>query len=377
MRKKLIFVTLVLLTAVILSGCAGGPVRGTTWAGLAASGNTAYLADGSFVYAVNLNDGRELWHYPAKANSKQFFYATPVITPDGLVIVGSAGTDHSLIAIDPTDIDSETQSPVEAWTFTGAKDHWVAAPLVVGDKLFAPNSDGNLYILDLSDNRSAKEAIQVIELGGRLWAQPTTDGERVYVTSLDHSVVALDVETYDILWHEDLTSAIPGSAVVGTDGMLYVGSLDSKLERFDPVTGNHDTLLATEGWLWGTPAIEGDTLYFADLTGELYSFNFKEGTHNWASIRPDGAVTASPLVLQDFILFATETGKTEEDPGTLFAVSREGEIIWNEEVDGKIYTTPVVAGDVILVAPLGAEGYLYAFGLDGRQVSWSPFTPGE
>jgi len=381
MRKKPVFVTLVLLIAVILGGCAGGPIRGTTWAGLAANDTTAYLADGSFVFAVNLNDGRQAWQYPAKANSKQLFYATPVFTPEGYVIIGSSGTDHILVAIDPNDINPETQSPAEAWTFTDAKDHWVAAPLIVGDKLFAANSDGNIYVLNLSDERSTKEAEQVIELGGRLWAQPITDGERVFVTSLDHSVVAIDAKTYEILWHEDLTSAIPGSAVIGADGMLYVGTLDSHFEKIDPATGEHETVLTTEGWLWGTPAVEGDNIFIADLTGELYSYNTSTGANNWPSIKPDGAVTASPLILPGYILFATESGRTEEDPGNLFAVSPEGKIMWNEEISGtksgKIYTTPVLAGDLILVAPLGAEGYLYAYSLDGREASWSPFIPGK
>jgi len=381
MRKKLVFVTLVLLIAVILSGCVGGPVRGASWAGLAANGETAYLADGAFVYAINLNDGREIWHYPAKVDSKQLFYATPVITSDGLIIVGSAGTNHSLIAINPGTIDPKTGSPIEAWIFTAAEDHWVAPPLIVGDKLFAPNGDGNLYVLNLSDGQSTKKAEKVIELGGRLWAQPITDGTRVFVTSLDHSIVAIDAATYEVLWHENLTSAIPGSAIIGADGMLYVGTLDSHFEKIDPATGKHETVLTTEGWLWGTPAVEGDNIFIADLTGQLYSYNTSTGTNNWSSIKPDGAVTANPLILPDFILFATESGKTEEDPGNIFAVSREGKILWNEEISGekggKIYTTPVFAGNLILVAPLGAEGYLYAYDLNGRQASWSPFIPGQ
>ena len=381
MRKKLVFLTLALLIAFILSGCTGGPVRGTTWAGLAASGNTAYLADGTFVYAVNLADGRELWHYPAKADSKLLFFATPVVTTDGLVIVGSAGNKRDLVAIDPNSIDPDTGSPREVWKFTAAKDHWVAAPLIAGDKLFAANGDGNLYILDLNDKQAVKEAIKVIELGGRLWASPITDGTRVFVTSLDHSVVAIDATTYEILWHQDLTSAIPGSAVLGADGMLYVGTLDSHFEKIDPATGKHETVLTTEGWLWGTPAVEGDNIYLADLGGNLYSYNTKEGTNNWPSIKPDGAVTANPVILPDYILFATEAGKTTEDPGNLYAVSREGKILWNQEIggdkSGKIYSTPVIAGDLILVAPLGADGYLYAYDLDGRPASWSPFTPGN
>jgi len=101
MRKKLLFISAILLGVVLLSACTGG-ARGVSWPGLSASGDVAYLADGPLVYAVNLKDGKELWHYPEKGGTKQVFYSTPVITPDGLVIVGSAGTDHSLVAITPT-----------------------------------------------------------------------------------------------------------------------------------------------------------------------------------------------------------------------------------------------------------------------------------
>ena len=383
MRKKLVFVTLVLLVAVILTGCTGGAaVRGTTWAGLAASGDIAYLADGATVYAVNLTNGTEAWHYPEKADTKRLFYATPAVTSDGLVIVGSAGTNHVLVAIDPNDINPDTKVPAEAWTFSGAKDHWVAAPLIIGDKLFAVNGDGNIYVLNLSDGKSVKEAEKVIEVGGRLWAQAITDGTRIFVTSLDHSVAAIDAATYEVLWHDDLTSAILGSAVIGADGMLYIGTLDSHFEKIDPATGSHETVLTTEGRLWGSPAVKGDNIYIADLNGQLYSYNTSTGTNEWSSIQPDGAVTASPVILPDAILFATEAGKTDKDPGNLFAINDDGTVKWNKKLggqkSGKIYTTPVLAGDLILVAPLGADGYLYAYNIsDGSEVTWSPFTPGN
>jgi outer membrane protein assembly factor BamB len=382
MRKKLVFVTLILLVAVLLSGCTSGAVRGTTWAGLAASENTAYLANGAYVYAINLTNGTEAWHYPAKADAKQLFYATPAITPDGLVIVGSSGTNHLLVAVNPNDISPDTKSPAEVWKFTAAKDHWVAAPLVIGNKLFAANGDGNIYVLNLNDGKSVKTAEKVIEVGGRLWAQPITDGTRIFVTSLDHSVVAIDAATYSVLWHKDLTSAILGSPVVGADGMLYVGTLDSHFEKIDPATGAHETVLTTDGRLWGSPTVKADNIYVADLNGQLYSYNTGTGTNDWSSVKPDGAVTASPVILPDTILFATETGTTDKDPGTLFAINSDGTVKWNKKLSGqksgKIYTTPVLAGNLILVAPLGADGYLYAYNLnDGSEVTWSPFAPGK
>src|SRR5687767_506113 len=349
MRRKLVFVPMVLLAAVLLSAC-GGPVRGLTWAGLAADDDTAYLADGPFVYAIKLSDGKELWHYPESVDSKLVFYSTPVITPDGLVIVGSSGNDHSLIALNPNDINSQTNAPAVAWTFTAAKDHWVAPPLIVEDKLFAPNSDGNLYVLDLQDGQSTKRAVKVTPIGGRLWSQPTTDGERVFVTALDHSVIAVDIETNEVLWHEDLEGAVAGSAVLGPDGMLYVGSLASQLVRFDPASGRQEHVLEAENWIWSTPRLDEDTLYFGDLNGRLYAFNTSTGKLNWAPVQPDGPITASPIIQEEHILVATEAG-------ALFAMDRAGKVLWTEQVGGKIYTTPVIAGDLILVAPLETEFY--------------------
>ena len=367
MRNKFLLVGMVLLGVVLLSACTGGAIRGSSWPGLAADADTAYLANGSLIYAVNLKDGKELWQFPGKASTKQVFYASPVITSDGLVIVGSAGTDNSLIAINPSDISPDTNSPVAAWTFSGATDHWVASPLVVGDKLFAPNSDGNLYVLDLKDGKSQKQAVKVVELGGRLWAQPVTDGKYVFVTSLDHSVYAVDIETYAIVWHENVSAALPGSPAIGSDGMLYVGSLASQLEKFDPATGKHETAFTAQDWVWSAPVSDGDALYFGDVSGNFYSFNTSTGQLNWSN-KPDDAITASAILQNDHLLLATESG-------SFYAIGKDGSTLWFDTIGGQIYTMPVVANDMILVAPMGADFQLTALNSDGRQV-WT-FTPGK
>lgn len=366
MRKKLSLISLVLLGAVLLSAC-GGAVRGTTWPGLAADETTVYLADLPFVFGINLQDGKEVWRFSDKNDNKAQFYAAPVLTPDGLVIVGSASGQHILYALKPSDLlaDGDFKSPAVEWTFTGAGGSWVASPLIVNDMLFAPNADGNLYVLDLNDGQSQKQPVKVIELGGRLWAQPVTDGERVFVTSLDHTVHAVDIATYNIVWDEDISAAIPGSPAIGPDGKLYVGSLASQLEQFDPETGQHSPVFDAEYWIWSTPTLDGNSLYFGDLKGNFYSFDTSSGGLTW-SVQPDGAITANAIPQNDHFLLATESGN-------IYAIDKDGKTLWFEEVGGKIYTTPVAAGDLILVAPLGAEFYLAALDSNGRQV-WT-FTP--
>jgi outer membrane protein assembly factor BamB len=361
MRKKPLLISLVLLGAVLLSAC-GGAVRGTTWAGLAADDTTAYLADVSLVYGINLNDGTEVWRFSDREDNKAQFYSNPVITADGLVIVGSAGGEHILYALDPRDLiaGEDFRTPAVEWNFSGAGGPWVAAPLVAGDMLFAPNGDGNLYVFDLGDGQSQKQPVQVVELGGRLWAQPVTDGERVYITSLDHSVYAVDLETYAVAWQEDVSAAIPGSPAIGPDGMLYVGSLASQLERFEPGTGAHNSILDAGNWIWSTPVLDGDTLYFGDLEGNFYSFNASTNTLNW-NIQPDGAITADAILQNDHLLLATESGN-------LYAIDKDGRTLWFEEVGGRIYTTPVVAGDYILIASLETDFYLAALDSNGRRV---------
>ena len=367
MSKKFLFLTIALLAVILLSACSSSAVRGTTWPGLAANETTAYLADGPLIFAVNLKDGTELWRYPS-GRSKLLFYSTPVVTADGLVIVGSAGSDTSLIALNPNNINPDTKAPAEAWKFTGAKDHWVAAPLVVDNRLFAPNADGNLYVFDLNDGQTSKQPAKVVTLDGRLWGQPTTDGKLVFVNSLDHSVYAVDKDTYNIVWHKDIAGAIPNSPVLAGDGSLYVGSFASQIEKFDPATGDHQSVEKTDAWVWGTPTLVDDNLYYGDLSGNFYSYNTKEGKLNWNPIKPDGPITTSPLLVKDALLVATESG-------AIYEVGKDGHSkLWSQP-GGKIYTTPVLAGDLVLVAPLGADAYLYAYDLDGRQAWPAPFKP--
>jgi outer membrane protein assembly factor BamB len=65
-------------------------------------------------------------------------------------------------------------------------------------------------------------------------------------------------------------------------------------------------------------------------------------------------------------LLATESG-------SVYAIDRDGKVLWSEDVGGKIYTTPIAVGELTVVAPLETEFYLAALDLNGRQV-WT-FTP--
>lgn len=363
--KKMLFVLVIALAAVMLSGCTG-QLLNNSWPGLASDGETAYLASGQYVYAIRLSDGKEVWRYPDKGSASLQFIAQPVIAPDGTVVIGSAGSDRRLVALDPSSIDASTNAPAEKWIFSDAKSSWVAGALILDDKVFAPNSDGTLYVLDLQDGFSTKSAVKEIELGGALWAQPSTDGSLVYVSSVDHYLHAIDPETYEFAWPAiDLGGAAPGTPLVGPDGNIYIGSFASEVIKVDPATGATTLLTSTQGWVWGGPVTDGQNIYFGDLEGNLFAVAASDGSQLW-SIQPDGPVVGSPLALEEMIVFATESG-------SVYAVDIDGKIVWQRDVGGEIFTVPVAGSERIIVAPMQAEFSLAVLDTNGNQV-WT-FSP--
>ena len=126
--------------------------------------NVLIFQAASFVYAVDLKTGNEVWRYPAEADSKLLFYANPVLTADGQLLIGSAGTKIILLSA----LTLQQAKRTGPRSFTRAKGAWLASPLVLNETIYAPNTDGFLYILDMN----GKQVADPIELGGALWAAP-------------------------------------------------------------------------------------------------------------------------------------------------------------------------------------------------------------
>ena len=352
--KRLILISLLALGAVLLSACSGSRAISNNWHGLAADAEHAYVSSGSFVYAVDLTNGREVWRFPAEANSKLLFYANPVLTADGQLLIGSAGTTHPFFSLNPA-------TGKENWSesFTKGKGAWLASPLIVNGTIYAPNTDGFMYVLDMN----GKEASDPIELGGALWSAPATDGSLLYVTSLDHNLHIIDPANGVSDQSIDLGGAAPSSPVIGENG-VYAGSFASTIE-FVQSNGNHDVVATTNNWIWGSPILDGDTLFYADLNGKVFSLDIASGNQNWEAVQSD-AIVASLLLAGDQLYVATEAGN-------LIALDRDGKTVWEKPVGGKIYSTPVASGDLILVAPYQAEFSLAAYDAQGKQ-AWT-FIP--
>jgi outer membrane protein assembly factor BamB len=361
MKRKYILISIALLIlASTLTACAGGATAATSWPGLLVSGETAYVAYNTQVHAIQISNGSEQWRYPAEADNKITFYARPALTPEDQLIVG--GYDKALYSLNPGNGGVD-------WRFTGAKNRFIAAPLATQSGIFAPDADKKVYGLDLNGN----EIWPPYEMQGESWAQPVADSqcECLYVTSMDHTVYALDAANGSLKWRSgDLGGAMVGTpALDESAGTLYVGTFDKQMLAISTQDGSVLWRFTTAGWVWSGPALNNGRLYFGDLDGNFYAVDAANGQKIWqlTSAQLDGAIAGTPLVLDNTIYFTTESG-------SLYAVDDAGKKMWSQVIGGKLYTAPASAGDLILVTPIDNPDLLVAVSKDGGAKKWS-FNP--
>ncbi|MGD9092446.1 MAG: PQQ-binding-like beta-propeller repeat protein [Anaerolineales bacterium] len=350
MKIKLILITTALLLfAGILSGCAGGASAATSYPGLTADEEVAYLTYNQEVYAINLSNGLQKWSFPAEPDGNITFYATPTLTEDGQLLVGSY--DTKLYSLNPEN-GLENQPP-----FEGAEDRYIGSALAIFGNLFAPNADNKLYALDLQFNPQWTYATEAA-----LWAMPATDPECtcLYLGSMDHRVYSIDALNGAENWKtEELGGSIVGTPALSPEEVLYVGTFNNEMLAINAENGNIFWRVPTNDWVWGGPALKDGVLYFGDLSGTFYALDVTNGQPAW-QLTADGRITETPLITEDSIYFTTEAG-------SLYALNIDGTVRWTKTDMGKIYTSPLLAGDLILVAPTNADELVIAVDVNGNQ----------
>lgn len=357
--NRIFFFVLIASLAVLLTACGSAPA--TNWPGLSADGTRAYLADGQYVHVVQLSDGTSPSiqtadgpvpaRFPLKADSKKAFYAVPAVTSDGQLVIGSAATgEHTFYSVDLSTSNIR-------WTQPSLAKPWLAGALVLNDVVYAPAGDGKLYAF-----KSNGDFLWTFEASEHnLWSSPVTDGELIYLGTTDHKVIALTTGGKQV-WSQTLDNGLLGSpAIVGDT--LFAGTLSGNLYALDLATGTQKWVKMLEGGIWGTPASDGTTVYVGTVlnkVGKFYAINAADGAISWFKDE-EGSITAGPLIADDQVIYVTESGKIQ-------SLDKNGVPRWQQIIENaKFYSTPVLAGDKVLIAPMNATFLLAAYDLNGAQ----------
>jgi outer membrane protein assembly factor BamB len=345
-----------LVFAGLLSSCAGGAPN-KSWAGMAVQGATAFLAHNTFISAVNLDTGQMAWQYPAeKGDATVLYYSDPLIDSNGdLVAAGYDGTVVKLAADSGTAI----------WTMEGDGNP-IIAPIAEGPDgaYYASSEDGGLLVID----SAAGTLLRRVDLGkASSWGTMAVNGDRLYIGTIEHKVLAYNFETGAIDWSVDLGASIAGGVNL-VDGMVVVGTFAKQVVALDPQNGETLWEAETDGWVWQAPVESDDALFAADLGGVLRSLTLSDGLPLW-HIELEAPIQAGPAV-QDGTVFAGDS------QGTVYAYSAEaGTPAWQRKLEGGVFGTLRLAGGKLLAVVNGGKYQLAALHPGNGSIIWTYTEP--
>ena len=365
-HKKLLIIISAFIFVILLTGCTGAGGGVNNWSGMTISGETAYLADGTAIFGVDMTNGTQNWIFPPKSeggggflgslfspgNNYGIIFAPPAVTDDQMFV---GNYNQVLFGINLT-------NSTEAWRFEDAKDRWIGGVLVLDDLVYAPNADGKLYILDKKGN-----LVRAIETGGPLWSTPVNGEDNLYLSGMDHSLYAFDIKTLKLIWQTDLGSSLITSPVLDADGNLVVGNISGELFKVDGKSGLILTQTTLGGGIWSRPLLADGVVYLGVQSGELYALDEADFKQRWL-INTSASVIASPVLLPDGIAYVNEGGDA-------VGLDFNGNENWRQSLDGQLYSDPEVVGDLILVPVKGGDVQIQAIKTNGA-LSWA-FKPAK
>lgn len=369
-------VLLIVVVPVLVAGC--GRNVPPYWPGLTAGSERVYVAEtNGQVFALDPSTGDVLWSYPqieqsgggllsacsGRAPSDGPFYAAP--TPGSeLVYLSSAGEPTASLfrpSVNTSGLRALNKLGILQWEFKGTDSRSVASPILSGNTVYMSSSDHDVYAIDVETH----DARWVFETDNWVWARPVVTDRVVYVASMDHRLYAVDAGTGEEMWRFDQsTSALP-SAPALAGGVLYLGSLGGNLYAIDAATGALLWQVQVDGGLWATPRVEGNALYFGTLSGVVYARDARDGSPVWEH-SVAGEVRGTPAYVDGVVYIGSENGQ-------LYALSaadgtEQTSPLGQALANASIYTSPIYDGQRLYIVATNAE--VYALDVSQNAVLW-------
>lgn len=372
----------------------------------AVANGVAYVGstDGN-LYAVDLQSGAQKWKFKTGAR----VVSSPAVDA-GVVFFGSY--DGKFYAVDAATGQLKWQFVTpgerrfaakhlhgglpEGETMPDPFDCYLSSPVVSGGHVYFGSGDGHVYSLDAASGKVNWK----FQTGDVVHASPAIADGTLFIGSWDSYFYALDAATGKEKWkfktgedHEIYNQVGIQSSAAVAEGIVYFGCRDSNLYALDARSGEKKWAYNNKGsWVIVSPAVQDGKVYFATSDSALFHvLDAKTGAEIF-SLKLTWPTFASPAIAGDQLYLASEDGKlraidlktqkaawefqTEGSQQNLAAFSKpdgtpryeaaftenfyENMVIGVNKLYavGMIFSSPVVAGDVIYFGSM--DGNLYA-----------------
>lgn len=285
------------------------------------------------------------------------FISSPIVaTVDGEISVYVGSSDGYIYALNANNGSVK-------WKFkTNGSVH--SSPTLHNGVLYIGGWDTYLYAI----NAKTGKELWKFKTGGQMamsgiQASPTIANGVVYFGARDAHLYALNADNGNLLWKYDAEGSWIVGSVVIKEEVLYVGTSDTYLLlAIDAKTGKEKYRFKTNGYVFGTPAITGNTAYFGDFTGKVYALDLDSEGKRWSSFSTEARKQHAASVLKNDTLNFAYTAKGD-DLSSYPANKKVMDAIYKL---GPIVSSPAVKEGVLYFG--SADGYLYALSLKKKQV---------
>lgn len=137
-----------------------------------------------------------------------------------------------------------------------------------------------------------------------IFSSPAVVGERVYLSTGDARVLALDAASGDLLWEHQVTAPVNSSPAVAGN-LVYVGLRDGRVLALSKETGVKRWEFKTGELVYSSPAVYQGVLYIGSGDGRLYALDAMTGEERWSYLT-GGRITSGPAVNQEVTAFVSQ-----------------------------------------------------------------------
>jgi len=329
---------LLLAVALLAAGCQQVASPQGWAAPRIADGNLYASIERGKLAALDPDDLSVLWVFPpstdeGKKLKLEGIYAAPIVDGDTVYF---GAYDDNIYAL-----DAANGAPI--WRFK-TNDPVIGALTLADGTIFAGSTDGRLYAIDTSKctNDCPPSAARTFDTGSSIWSSPLLVEDVIYVPAMDGRLHALNAGTLEPVsgFSFKVDAGLVMDPTLANDDTLLIGGLDSTLYAIDPATGDENWSFEGGNWFWGRPLVDGNTIYIADLDGNVNALNLTKGEPLWSdAFHAEAAVRSAPLLARD----------------TLVIVDRDGNAYGLNPEDGTRQWGPTLLGKTVLSDPLLLE----------------------
>jgi outer membrane protein assembly factor BamB len=304
-------------------------------------------------------------------------------------IISKPATDGRLIFVGCTNylVYAIDQQCKQAWKFTTG-DRIKSDPLAADGRVFVSSYDGHVYALNAASGElawsfpalTAPAPEQAVSAPAAPPAAPEPPakakkarGKRKVpapVVAAPQPEPAAPAPVAAPLAVGDFSY----SSLVLADGVLYVGNLDGYLYALSAADGALRWRYRTDAAITSTPLVADGRLYVGSNDGGIYALELPQGAAEPRLLWKHGTAgwVNSSARLADGVLYIGGNDRH------LYALdAAKGEVKWSFETKGPAISTPAIYKNLVLVAGASGDGAIYAIDRPNGALFWSYQTGGK